>query len=128
MSQLKLQEALLPEVVSQVEFLEGSASSSNGNGSRPQVGGGSGKKGKGKGAKGSGSANGVKAGPPLKTWAANPKLFPCDVSPEAQKLIKEVQPFSCFTSTDKYVQASMLAYCLSHSVYWYSTAGVWSLA
>ena len=78
-AQLKLREALLPEVVSQVEALEGHASS---NGSRPQASA-NGKKGKGKGAK--------KGGPLLKTWAANPKLFPCDVSPEAPKLIDEVR-------------------------------------
>lgn len=78
-AQLKLREALLPEVVSQVEALESHASS---NGGRPQASA-NGKKGKGKGAK--------KGGPPLKTWAANPKLFPCDVSPEVQKLIDEVR-------------------------------------
>ena len=81
--QLKLREALLPEVVSQVDHLEGQASSSNG--SRPQASS-NGKKGKGKSKGSEGS------GRPLKSWAANPKLFPCDVSPEAQKLVDEVQP------------------------------------
>lgn len=64
---------MLPEIVSQVDYLEGHASS---NGSKPQ----NGKKGK----------KSDKKGAPLKTWAANPKLFPCDVSPEAQKLTDEV--------------------------------------
>ena len=72
----------MPEMVNQADFLEGHDSS---NGSRPPVSG-NGKKGKGsKGSKGS------KAGPPLKTWAANPKLFPRDVSAEAQKLMEEVR-------------------------------------
>lgn len=56
----------MPEVVSQVEALEKAASSSNGsgsNGSRP---------------------------PRIKSWAASPKLFPCEVSPEARGLMKEV--------------------------------------
>ena len=79
--QLKLREALLPEVVSQVDHLEGQGSS---NGSRPQANS-NGKKGKGKG-KSSESSNGA----PLRTWAANPKLFPCEVAPEAQQLVKEV--------------------------------------
>ncbi|CAK0755431.1 Protein translocase subunit SA1, chloroplastic [Coccomyxa viridis] len=77
MAKLKLRERLMPEMVNQAEFLEGHDSS---NGSRPQVSG-NGKKGKG--------GKGSKAGPPLKTWAANPKLFPRDVSAEAQKLMEE---------------------------------------
>ena len=77
--QLKLRERLLPEIVNQADYLEGHASS---NGGRPQVIG-NGKKGKG--------GKGSKAGPPLKTWAANPKLFPRDVSAEAQKLMEEVR-------------------------------------
>ncbi len=81
--QLKLREALLPEVVSQVDHLEGQASS---NGSRPQASS-NGKKGKAKGGEGSER--------PLKSWAANPKLFPCNVAPEAQKLVDEVPPCSC---------------------------------
>ena len=83
--QLKLREALLPEVVSQVDHLEGQGSS---NGSRPQASS-NGKKGKGKG-RSSESKNEA----PLRTWAANPKLFPCEVAPEAQHLVKEVQPCS----------------------------------
>ena len=83
--QLKLREALLPEVVSQVDHLEGQGSS---NGSRPQASS-NGKTGKGKG-KSSESKNVA----PLRTWAANPKLFPCEVAPEAQQLVKEVQPCS----------------------------------
>ena len=79
MPQLKLRERLMPEMVNQADFLEGHDSS---NGSRPQVSG-NGKKGKG--------GKGGKAGPPLKTWAANPKLFPRDVSAEAQKLMEEVR-------------------------------------
>ncbi len=79
--QLKLREALLPEVVSQVDHLEGHSSS---NGSRPQASS-NGKKGKGKNKGGEGS------GRPLKSWAANPKLFPCEVAPEAQKLVDKVK-------------------------------------
>ena len=86
--QLKLREALLPEVVSQVDHLEGQASS---NGSRPQASS-NGKKGKAK-AKGEGKGRGSDSGGrPLRTWTANPKLFPCEVPPEAQKLVQEVQP------------------------------------
>lgn len=55
----------MPEIVSQVETLEKAASS-----------------------------NGSKA-PRLKTWAASPKLFPCDISPDAQKLMHEVRELAC---------------------------------
>ncbi len=66
-AQLKLREALMPEVVSQVEALERAASSSN---------------------NGNGSSNGSRPAR-IKSWAASPKLFPCDVSPEAKDLMKE---------------------------------------
>ncbi len=55
----------MPEVVSQVEALERAASS---NGS---------------------SSNGARA-PRLKTWAASPKLFPCEVTAEGKRLVEEV--------------------------------------
>lgn len=55
----------MPEVVSQVEALERAASS---NGS---------------------SNNGARA-PRLKTWAASPKLFPCEVTAEGKRLVEEV--------------------------------------
>lgn len=88
MLQLKLREALLPEVVSQVDHLEGQASS---NGSRPQASS-NGKKGKGR-AKGEAKGKGSDSdGRPLRTWTANPKLFPCEVPTETQKLVEEVQP------------------------------------
>ncbi len=97
--QLKLREALLPDVVSQVEALESHASS---NGSTPQASA-NGKKGKGKGAR--------KGAAPLKTWTADPKLFPCDVSPEAQKLIDEVSlgpPYDAVTASSSYGLPSVM--------------------
>lgn len=55
----------MPEVVSQVESLEKAASAS-------------------------GNSNGAKA-PRIKSWAASPKLFPCDVSPDGKRLMQEVR-------------------------------------
>ena len=71
-----------------MDHLEGQASS---NGSRPQASN-NGKKGRGRG-KGEGKGRGSDSGGrPLRTWTANPKLFPCEVTREAQKLMEEVQP------------------------------------
>ncbi|CAL8466787.1 g6323 [Coccomyxa elongata] len=64
MARLKLREALMPEVVSQVDALE-RAKSSNGS-----------------------SSNGARS-PRLKTWAASPKLFPCEVTAEGKRLMEE---------------------------------------
>ena len=66
----------MPEVVSQVEALEAAAArrgSSNGAGA---------------------SGNGAPPKPRLKTWAAAPGLFPCDVSPEGKKAVQEVRPLN----------------------------------
>ncbi len=72
MARLKLREALMPSVVSQVESLEAAA-------------------GKGKGA----GRDGAKKPPtevtrarPVKSWAASPDLFPCELSAATAKLIE----------------------------------------
>jgi hypothetical protein len=65
-AQLKLRAALMPEVVSPVEALEAGAASR-----RPELVGPGGK-------------------PRQRSWAVSPKLFPCELSAEAQAAIAGV--------------------------------------
>ena len=69
MARLKLREALMPAVVSQVDNLEAAA-------------------GKGGGKKqAAAAAQVVTRARPVKSWAASPDLFPCELSDETKKLI-----------------------------------------
>ena len=75
MARLKLREALMPAVVSQVENLEAAAG-----------------KGGGKEAKKKQQQQVQQVATrarPVKSWAASPDLFPCELSPATQKLISD---------------------------------------
>ncbi|KAK9821732.1 hypothetical protein WJX81_008527 [Elliptochloris bilobata] len=66
MARLKLRAALMPEVVSAVEALEASAGGSR----KPEI-------------------VGTAGRPAQRSWAVSPKLFPCELSSEAQAAVSE---------------------------------------
>ena len=70
MARLKLREALMPAVVSQVDSLEAAAGKGGGGGKKQQA-----------------ATQVATRARPVKSWAASPDLFPCELSAETKQLI-----------------------------------------
>ena len=91
-AQLKVRAALMPEVVSAVDALEAGAGASRvpeyvGAGGRPRQ----------------------------RSWAVSPKLFPCELSPEAQAAVTEARPKGFFA-----IQAALRRNCIRTQALWLS--------